>query len=285
MSTYSNHEKSKAGITKELETVLKAAISSPYKEKNCVASEITQNICNVIEAIFIHGLRDPFFVKGSRYAKYPEPNFWPFVSKYSHKSITAEINSLKQIRSEIGRGRAWIRIVVNQNSLEHYVHLLLGETKAINQFYDEKALLRDEEEMSKVTGLLKSLDRLPVCAAVNSSFLNTWTPSPLILAGLVDGKPLKIGTLAPRQRATSLRETSAELGMSAIDYMQSERSLLLSPIYGKEKPSRRTIMSDDEDSVYSHPSMIDHSERVPDRIILSSTPQGNSGYGELPRRI
>lgn len=41
-------------------------------------------------------------------------------------------------------------------------------------------------------------------------------------------------------------------------------------------------MSDDEDSVYSHPSMIDHSERVPDRIILSSTPQGNSGYGELP---
>ncbi|VDO90571.1 unnamed protein product [Heligmosomoides polygyrus] len=53
-------------------------------------------------------MRDPFFVKGSRYAKYPEPNFWPFVSKYSHKSITAEINSLKQIRSEIGRGRVSI---------------------------------------------------------------------------------------------------------------------------------------------------------------------------------
>lgn len=50
-----------------------------------------------------------------------------------------------------------------------------------------------------------------------------------------------VGTLAPRQRATSLRETSAELGMSAIDYMQSERSLLLSPIYGKEKPSRSTF--------------------------------------------
>ncbi|KAK6047724.1 RUN domain protein, partial [Cooperia oncophora] len=147
MSTYSNHEKSKTGIIKELETVLKAAKCSPYTAKDCLSSEITQNICNVIEAIFIHGLRDPFFVKGSRYAKYPEPNFWPFVSKYSHKSITSEINSLKQIKSEIGRGRAWIRIVANQNSLEHYVQLLLSETKAIKQFYDDNALIRDVEQM------------------------------------------------------------------------------------------------------------------------------------------
>ncbi|VDM64512.1 unnamed protein product [Angiostrongylus costaricensis] len=71
-------------------------------------SEITQNICNVIEAIFIHGLRDPFFVKGSRYAKYPEPNIWPFVSKFSEKKIIEEVNSLKQIRSEIGRGRVGV---------------------------------------------------------------------------------------------------------------------------------------------------------------------------------
>ncbi|KAK6024005.1 RUN domain protein [Ostertagia ostertagi] len=282
MSTFSNHEKSKIGIIKELETVLKAAKSSPYIVKDCISSEITQNICNVIEAIFIHGLRDPFFVKGSRYAKYPEPNFWPFVSKYSHKSITSEINSLKQIKSEIGRGRAWIRIVVNQNSLEHYVQLLLGETKAINQFYDENALLRDVEQMTKVSDLLKNLDQLPICAAVNSSFLNTWTPSPLILAGLVDGKPLKVGALAPRQRASSLRDNSTEVGMSAIDFLQSERStLVLSPIYGKERNSRKIILSDDDESVYSHPSMINDSERIPERIILSSSPL-NNGYGEFP---
>ncbi|XGW11520.1 hypothetical protein V3C99_012758 [Haemonchus contortus] len=281
MSTYSNHEKWKTGIIKEMEAVLKAAKSSPYTTKDCVPSEITQNICNVIEAIFIHGLRDPFFVKGSRYAKYPEPNFWPFVSKYSHKSITSEISSLKQIKSEIGRGRAWIRIVVNQNSLEHYVQLLLGETKAINQFYDENALLRDAEQMTKVSELLKTLDELPVCAAVNSSFLNTWTPSPLILAGLVNGKPLKVGALAPRVRASSLRDNSTEVGMSAIDFLQSERSaLVLSPIYGKERSSRKAILSDDDESVYSHPSMINESEKIPERVILSSSPL-NTGYGEL----
>ncbi|WKX95461.1 hypothetical protein Q1695_012150 [Nippostrongylus brasiliensis] len=281
MSTNSNDEKSKYGIGRELETVLKAAISSPYKEKNYLASEITQNICNAIEAMFIHGLRDPFFVKGSRYAKYPEPNFWPFVSKYSHSAITKEINSLNQIKSEIGRGRAWIRIVVNQNSLEHYVRLLLRESKAVNQFYSEKALLRDEEEMEKVINLLRSLDQLPIRAAVNSSFLNTWTPSPLILAGLVVGKPLKVGTLAPRYRSTSLRD-APEVGITAIDFLQSERSpLVISPIYGKERSNRKAVLSDDDDSVYSHPSMIDHSERVPERIILSSTPI-SSNYAERP---
>ena len=36
-------------------------------------SDTTQAICNVIEAIFIHGLKDAFFLKSSRYSKYPEP--------------------------------------------------------------------------------------------------------------------------------------------------------------------------------------------------------------------
>ncbi|EYC08822.1 hypothetical protein Y032_0064g3547 [Ancylostoma ceylanicum] len=276
-----SHEKHKSGISKELEIVLKAAITSPYTQRDGVPSEITQNICNVIEAIFIHGLRDPFFVKGSRYAKYPEPNFWPFVSKYSHRSITTEINSLNQIRSEIGRGRAWIRIVLNQNSLEHYLQLLLRETKAINQFYGENAYLRDGEQMDKVLDLLKGLGSLPIHAAVNSSLLNTWTPSPLILAGLVDGKPLKVGVLAPRQRSSSLREAS-EVGLPALDFLIDERSpVKVAPIRAKERIDRKAVLSDDDgSSVYSHPSMLDRSE-IPERIIFSSTPIGGN-YGELP---
>ncbi|KAK6040655.1 hypothetical protein COOONC_21841 [Cooperia oncophora] len=64
--------------------------------------------------------------------------------------------------------------------------------------------------------------------------------------------------------------------MSAIDFLQPER-LVLSPIYGKERASRKTILSDDDESVYSHPSMINDSERIPERVILSSSPL-NNGY-------
>lgn len=66
-------EKVRASLSKELESVIKETISSSQNEADVVSSDVVQGICNVIEAIFIHGLRDPFFLKGSRYAKYPEP--------------------------------------------------------------------------------------------------------------------------------------------------------------------------------------------------------------------
>ncbi|CAJ0607999.1 unnamed protein product [Cylicocyclus nassatus] len=273
-----NHEKSKSEISREFEFVLKAAIASNYSHGDGISSEITQNICNVVEAMFIHGLRDPFFVKGSRYAKYPEPNFWPFVSKYTHKSITTEIKSLNQIRSEIGRGRAWIRIVLNQNTLEHYLQLLLRETKALNQFYGENAFLRDSEVMDKVVELSKGLGSLPIKAPVNSSLLNTWTPSPLILAGLVNGRALKVGVLTPRQRSASLREPT-EIGLPALDFLEDRTPIKVSR--SERRMERKVVLSDDDaSSVYSHPSMLDRSE-IPERVVFTSTPIGES-FGEGP---
>jgi hypothetical protein len=78
-------------ITDELETIVKlslstgvssdhfvpgsASIPSPFDQARRFArfSDAVQALCNVLEAVFIHGLKDPYFLKGSRYAKYPEP--------------------------------------------------------------------------------------------------------------------------------------------------------------------------------------------------------------------
>lgn len=38
-----------------------------------IFSETVAAVCNVVEAIFIHGLKPQYFVKGSRFSKYPEP--------------------------------------------------------------------------------------------------------------------------------------------------------------------------------------------------------------------
>uniref|UniRef100_A0A914VPX6 RUN domain-containing protein n=2 Tax=Plectus sambesii TaxID=2011161 RepID=A0A914VPX6_9BILA len=120
----------KRNLTQELGSVIKAAVSE-RSDGEALPSDATQAVCNVIESIFIHGLRDPFFVKGSRYAKYPEPNFWPFISKFSHRSIRSQISGLKQIRSEVGRARAWVRIVLNEGVIEHYVTALSRDNKAV----------------------------------------------------------------------------------------------------------------------------------------------------------
>ncbi|CAI4232529.1 unnamed protein product [Auanema sp. JU1783] len=257
----SNHEKTKMELTNELESVLKAAISNPISSKEYVSSEITLTICNVIEAVFIHGLRDPFFLKGSRYAKYPEPNFWPFVSKFSHRGITNQIRNLNQIKTEIGKSRAWIRIVLNEKSLEHYVDLLLNETKALSQFYNDYAFLKDSERIERLKGVLKGLSLLSLNAATNSSLLNSWTPSPLILAGLVSGKPLKSSTRLVRK----LSKESEEVGTNALDI-----------ISGNVSPNRmpRKVSDDDVSSTYSHPSLLDRN----DDAIISSTPRSECSF-------
>ncbi|CAI5442309.1 unnamed protein product [Caenorhabditis angaria] len=280
-------EKLRNILTKELETVVKAAISSPYSSRENIPSEITQNICNAIEAIFIHGLRDPFFLKGTRYSKYPEPNFWPFVSKYSHRNVTKQINSLNQINNEIGKGRAWIRIVLNENSLSQYLDLLASEKSAINQFYGNYAFLRylsDNEYSEQIRGILKPLTTIPIYAATNSSFLNRWTPTPLILAGLSSGDPLKVGALAPRRnpRADSVSE---EIAVSALDMLVPEEDHDIgSPnrLTKRRRQYSKTYTNkseeDETSSVYSHPSMLDAGEMSYQHALLSRKHPSSSTF-------
>ncbi|CCO25899.1 RUN domain-containing protein [Caenorhabditis elegans] len=273
-------EKIRADLQKELDNVVKAAIASPHSKRENVPSEITQNLCNSIEAIFIHGLRDPFFLKGTRYAKYPEPNFWPFVSKFSHRSITSQIACLGQIRSEIGKSRAWIRIVLNENALGQYLDLLAAEATAIQQFYSDDAFLRllsDGDQSERIRGLLKPLSSLPISAATNSSFLNTWTPTPLILAGLMDGQPLKVGTLKARPNPKPAHLTE-EIAIPAIDALVPEEDHDIgSPSYLEKRrrralsrPIRKSENDDHSDcsSVYSHPSMLDSGEMSYQHAVL-----------------
>src|SRR4051794_18889757 len=85
-------------------------------------SGTTQDLCNVIEAVFIHGLKDAFFVKNSRYSKYPEPNFWPFASKITHKGIRNQIAAFKQIKSEIGKARVRFHPLIAQRHNSPLTH-------------------------------------------------------------------------------------------------------------------------------------------------------------------
>uniref|UniRef100_A0AC34R9A4 RUN domain-containing protein n=1 Tax=Panagrolaimus sp. JU765 TaxID=591449 RepID=A0AC34R9A4_9BILA len=144
-------EKAKNGIRQELDAVLKVA-AQQFHDDDKLSDDANQAICNVIEAVFIHGLKDAFFLKGSRFSKYPEPNFWPFVSKFTHRSIKNQIGDLKQIKSEIGKARAWIRIVLNEGQLEHYISLLSKDVKQLENFYVKNAFLRDGERLEALMG-------------------------------------------------------------------------------------------------------------------------------------
>lgn len=239
----------------ELANVLKQA-TYDYTSNDALSKESTQILCNTIETLFIHGLKTAFFQKKPRSSRYPEPNFWPFVSKYTHRAVLDQIAASNQIKTEIGKSRAWIRILLNENTIENYLSLLSRNSVTLCKFYDKWAFLRDTECMNDLLGYMKGLSRLNIEAPVNSFSLNTWTPTPLILSGLIVGEPARLKQLVKSRRCGS--------SLSVLDQPETAENALQSLYSSTEKSSSScTGESDatgreaDESSIYSHPSMLD----------------------------
>ena len=153
-------------------------------------SEATHTFCCVVEALFIHRLRDSFIDKVSSVfsgdvIRQPSPNFWPLLLAFSHRnSIDFILESCSWLRTDMGRCRGWIRLVLNDGMLSSYLELLATEKRLLADFYEKEAFLRDPEHMDIARKMLNGIEMLPFRLAVNSSILNSWSTTPLLLAGL-----------------------------------------------------------------------------------------------------
>lgn len=56
-----------------------------------------------------------------------EPVFWFYVKEVLSKHELQRFYALRHIASDVGRGRAWLRCALNENSLERYLHMLLAD--------------------------------------------------------------------------------------------------------------------------------------------------------------
>lgn len=153
-------------------------------------SEATHAFCCVVEALFIHRLRDSFVDKVSSVfsgdvIRQPSPNFWPLLMAFSHRtSIDFVLENCSWLRTDIGRCRGWIRLVLNDGMLSSYLELLATEKRLLADFYEKEAFLRDPEHMDIARKMLNGIEMFPFRLAVNSSILNSWSTTPLLLAGL-----------------------------------------------------------------------------------------------------
>jgi hypothetical protein len=98
--------------------------------------------------------------------------------------------------------------VLAENTLEHYLNLFTKDSQIrfniffsiipislcdFSQFYDKSAFIRDPECIEIFNKSLKALSQIQISAPTNSSLLNNWTPTPLILAGLIRGNIMPKG--------------------------------------------------------------------------------------------
>lgn len=160
-------------------------------EKNApvVGGDNSIRVCNCLEAIFIHGLKDRLVSKVSAVFsnnndKMPEPNFWPLITVYSHKDVLSQINHLTQINTDVGRCRAWLRLALNDGLMTSYIEAMVQDKSTLQYYYRSTAYFQDPEQPDIMKTYLEGLAIFDFQLTYNCVMLNTWSPEPLMMSGI-----------------------------------------------------------------------------------------------------
>ncbi|CAG2055564.1 unnamed protein product, partial [Timema podura] len=100
-------------------------------------------------------------------------------SVFPHK-----VNSLNLVTTDVGRCRAWLRLALNDCLLSSYLGAMRRENSALKPYYRRSAFVCDSELLDVVQRLVEGIESCLFSFTSNSSLLNIWTNSPLLLAGL-----------------------------------------------------------------------------------------------------
>ena len=84
-------------------------------------------------------------------------------------SLSLFLSSLQYAQTSSGKCRAWIRLAVNECSLESYIIVLTQDSKLLTQYYESYGFLRDSEMVAALTQLLAGLTQINFNMLVNSN--------------------------------------------------------------------------------------------------------------------
>ncbi|KAK7093603.1 hypothetical protein V1264_007325 [Littorina saxatilis] len=103
-------------------------------------------LCENLDHVFLHGL------------KHHSNGYWKVVTEYTHKNAVKELRNLANVTTDLGRGRAWIFMALNDSLLESYIRCVADNVKFLKKFYAKDALLLDQQQMSVLLTLTSGLE-------------------------------------------------------------------------------------------------------------------------------
>jgi len=130
----------------------------------------------VFEHILLHGYlgKKSFPINTSSNRK----DLWPIIDLITRKSTdnqTTEISTsskeMTNIRTSLGRVRAWLRLALMQKRLADYFKILVEQKQELKELYDNDALLLSDE-ISIITGLLVGLNVLDLNFCLKEAILD-----------------------------------------------------------------------------------------------------------------
>ncbi|XP_014661771.1 PREDICTED: pleckstrin homology domain-containing family M member 2-like [Priapulus caudatus] len=153
MSTVADRLMLKDRIIENISTSIKQ-----IQELQCIDKEEGDEIVLTNESWQVHRLcehLDHAFLYGLRHVS---KGYWVMLKEFTHKEDLRMILSLPHIATDIGRGRAWMYVVLNENNMESYIRSFMDNRHVLRRHYVKHALLLDEQRMQVLLTLVAGLE-------------------------------------------------------------------------------------------------------------------------------
>ncbi|XP_043685961.1 sorting nexin-29 [Vespula pensylvanica] len=147
----------------------------------CVAQ-----LCFILEVIFSHGLRTNCIEKVNLALKHVsalvsgsnakslntiDAAFWPCIKDQLTWHEQERFSVLRKVRTDYGRGRAWLRAILNERSLERNLHTIINPDK-LSSFYEEWAFLLDQEKCAALPNVAAGLSAILFAIRIDNEELD-----------------------------------------------------------------------------------------------------------------
>lgn len=183
----------KSNLTTELSRNVKSLQKEHLDDKQITSdSSAVSNLCNTIEAILLHGLKEKlkarvtsvFSSNSFNSQRICQLDFWPVILILCHNNVSQSLVKLRNISTDIGRCRAWLRSALNDCLITSYIEAIINDPSLLHGFYRSSAYLRDKEHTDLLKHLLDGLDAFTFHLVVDCPTLNVWSWETLSLIGI-----------------------------------------------------------------------------------------------------
>ncbi|OQR77955.1 sorting nexin-29-like [Tropilaelaps mercedesae] len=123
-------------------------------------------------------------------------DLFAFISSFLSRHELERFQLLKNVTTDAGRARAWIRCAINEHSLEKYCKKLFAvqERARLEKFYESWAFLRDEELCAVLETMSQGMKSILFALNVDSARLD---PDEVVGPAVEGGSSYKDGFAAP----------------------------------------------------------------------------------------
>lgn len=134
------------------------------------SEQVIEHLCLKFEAILFHGLKSS--VVKELFNQHQSKSPWQFIKNHLNRHDLERYMLLKNVKTDSGKTRAWLRSSLNEHSLERYFHLMLNDTEKMAQFYSSAAFLQDSERSSMLPQMAAGLNSILFAITIDNEALN-----------------------------------------------------------------------------------------------------------------